>query len=78
MKRMLSLTTNDTIKNRIKEYQLIGVESRADMFTYACSNMTFRGDGRSNIYHGDCFQKEAEIITNHQATVSFLNPPYDV
>jgi type I restriction-modification system DNA methylase subunit len=78
MKKMLSLTQNDNIKKNIKEHQLIGVESRADMFTYACSNMMFRGDGRSNIYHGDCYQKEPEILENHQPTVSFLNPPYDV
>jgi len=78
MKRMLSLTQNDNIKRRIKENQLIGVESRADMFTYACSNMMFRGDWRSNIYHGDCFHKETEILKDHQPTVSFLNPPYDV
>lgn len=78
MKRMLSQTNDDTIKKRIKENQLIGVESRADMFTYACSNMMFRWDGRSNIYHWDCFQKENEILKNHKPTVSFLNPPYDV
>lgn len=80
MKRMISQTNNETIKKGIRENQLIGVESRADMFTYACSNMMFRGDGRSNIYHGDCFQKASQILTEdrHQPTVAFLNPPYDV
>jgi type I restriction enzyme M protein len=78
MKNMLSQTKDINIHNRIKENQLIWVESRADMFTYACSNMMFRWDWRSNIYHWDCFQTEADIIKNHKANVSFLNPPYDV
>lgn len=78
MKKLLSLTNNDIIKNKIRQEQLVWVESRADMFTYACSNMMFRWDGKSNIYHWDCFQKESEIINNHKCTTSFLNPPYDV
>ncbi len=79
MKRMLSLAGNDTEKkNQIKSNQLIGVERRPDMFTYACSNMLFRGDGKSNIYCGDCFNLETQILQNHKPNVVFLNPPYDV
>jgi len=79
MKRMLSLAGNDTIqKEHIKAKQLIGVERRADMFTYACSNMMFRGDGKSNIYNKDCFHFESQIIRTHSPNVVFLNPPYDV
>ena len=39
----------------IQQNRLIGVEVRSDMFTHACSNMMMRGDGKSNIYKGDCF-----------------------
>ncbi len=79
MKRMLDLAGNDTNKkNYIKSHQLIGAERRADMFTYACSNMLFRGDGKSNIYCGDCFNLEEQISSSHQLTTTFLNPPYDV
>ena len=48
------------------------------MFTHACSNMMMRGDGKSNIYHEDCFNaKINKTIKERKPTVSFLNPPYD-
>ena len=79
LKRMLKLAGNNTKrKNQIKLSQLIGVELRPSMFTYACSNMMLRGDGKSNIYCGDCFQLKEEILENHEPDVAFLNPPYDV
>lgn len=79
MKRMLKLAgNNDGIKKQIKSNQLIGVELRPSMFTYACSNMMLRGDGKSNIYCGDCFQLADTIMKRHKPNVAFLNPPYDV
>lgn len=79
MKRMLDLAGNNTKrKNQIKSSQLIGVELRPSMFTYACSNMMLRGDGKSNIFCGDCFQLEQSVLSQHQPDVAFLNPPYDV
>ena len=54
MKKLIELAGNDSNKKKeIKEKQIIGVEERSDMFTYACSNMMMRGDGKSNIYLGD-------------------------
>jgi type I restriction enzyme M protein len=59
MKRMLAVAKNDlTKKNQIKSKQLIGIENRTDMFTYACSNMIMSGDGKSNIFQGDCFSDD--------------------
>jgi|SRR3989339_377528 len=79
MKRMLNLAgNNNTKKAEIKAQQLVGVELRPSMFTYACSNMMMRGDGKSNIYCGDCFSLENVIKENHKPDVAFLNPPYDV
>jgi len=79
MKRMLDMAGNNTKrKNQIKSSQLIGVELRPSMFTYACSNMMLRGDGKSNIFCGDCFQLKDAILAQHQPDVAFLNPPYDV
>lgn len=79
MKRMLKLAGNNDVKKKeIKNNQLIGVEIRPSMFTYACSNMMLRGDGKSNIYCGDCFQLKETIIKKHKPNVAFLNPPYDV
>ena len=78
MKRMLLLAgNNEKQKSIIKNTQLIGVEIRPSMFTYACSNMMLRGDGKSNIYCGDCFQLK-DVVSQHKPNVSFLNPPYDV
>jgi len=79
MKRMFRAAGNDTaLHDHIRREQLVGVEMRPSMYTYACSNMMLRGDGKSNIYCGDCFQTKDEVLANHKPTVAFLNPPYDV
>lgn len=79
MKRMIQLAGNDYSKrDHIKKHQLVGVERRADMFSYACTNMMFRGDGKSNIYNGDCFNISNTVKNNHAIDTVFLNPPYDV
>ncbi|MDR2438093.1 MAG: SAM-dependent methyltransferase [Planctomycetaceae bacterium] len=78
MKQMLQNAGNNINKQqKIKNQQLIGVELRPSMYTYACSNMMMRGDGKSNIYCGDCFKLVTEV-KKHKPTVAFLNPPYDV
>jgi len=78
MNYMLKKAGNNTKKhNEIKSSQLIGIEKRADMFSHACSNMMMRGDGKSHILYGNCFdEKSKEIIRNHKPTKGFLNPPY--
>lgn len=80
MKQMLKLAGNDQNKKRnIKEKQLIGIEKRTDMFTFACSNMMMSGDGKSHIYEGDSFSAESkQKVKKLKPTVAFLNPPYDV
>ncbi|MDR3047351.1 MAG: SAM-dependent methyltransferase, partial [Bacteroidales bacterium] len=79
MKRMFELAgNNEDKKMNIRTKQLVGVELRPSMYTYACSNMMMRGDGKSNIYCGDCFSFENIIKDHHKPTVAFLNPPYDV
>jgi len=80
MKHMLDLSGNNEPKKKaIKQNQLIGIEKRTDMFTFACSNMMMSGDGKSHIYQGDSFSEELRIqIKKLKPTVAFLNPPYDV
>lgn len=80
MKRMLSLAGNDTEKKKnIRKKQLLGTELRPEMFTFACSNMMLRGDGKSNIECGSCFDdKIIKKIDKEKPTVAFLNPPYDL
>lgn len=78
MKKLFKLAGNNKKKHDdIRTNRLVGVEIRPQMYTYACSNMMLRGDGRSNIYCGDCFQTKGAIDI-HKPTVAFLNPPYDV
>ena len=80
MKHMLQLAASDQKKRKaIKENQLVGIERRTDMFTFACSNMMMSGDGKSHIYQGDSFAQEIiGKVRNLKPSVAFLNPPYDV
>lgn len=80
MKRMIALAGNDASKKAdIKKSQLVGIEKRTDMFTFACSNMMMSGDGKSHIYRGDSFSPDnINMIKSLKPTVAFLNPPYDV
>lgn len=80
MKRMTLLAGNDTEKKKeIRKNQLLGTELRPEMFTFACSNMMLRGDGKSNIECGSCFDDEIiKKIDSEKPTVAFLNPPYDL
>lgn len=59
MQRMFKLAGNDKkLRENIRKKQLCGCELRSDIFSYACSSMRFRGDGKSNIYNGSCFNYE--------------------
>lgn len=79
MQRLFALAGNNKKKReKIRKTQLCGCELRSDMFTYACSSMRFRGDGKSNLYNGSCFNNADSIADNHKPTVAMLNPPYDV
>ena len=79
MQRMFKMAGGDKkLREKIRKKQLCGCELRPDMFTYACSSMRFRGDGKSNLYNGSCFNNAEIIAENHKPTVAFLNPPYDV
>ena len=80
MKHMAALAGNDAEKKSdIKQKQIIGMEKRTDMFTYACSNMMMSGDGKASIYQGDSFSADnVELVKALEPTVAFLNPPYDV
>lgn len=79
LQRMFTLAGNDkALREQIRKEQICGIELRPNIFTYACSSMRFRGDGKSNLYTGDCFNLDFTISKNHNPNVGFLNPPYDV
>ncbi len=74
---------DEEMKKAIHENQIIGVEQRSDMFALCVSNMVLRGDGRSNLHRGDCFDSAiADQISSpsrakmHRPNKGLLNPPF--
>lgn len=59
----------------IKKKQLIGVEKLPNMYAMVCANMIFRGDGKSNIFNGSCFDFK-DNIKALKPTHALINPPY--
>ena len=78
MKKLIQLSSGDNKKiKEIQNNQILGIEERPDMFTYACSNMMMRDDGKSNIFRGDSLSEtQKEFIKKQKPTVGLLNPPY--
>lgn len=66
----------ETERANILENSLIGVEQEPSMFALAVSNMILRGDGKTNLYQGSCFDEEILKQIENKATVGFMNPPY--
>lgn len=70
----------------IKEKQLIGVEQNPRLFTMAACNLYFKGDGKTNLIYGDCFNQLGKLIINDkddngkEVTIkpncALINPPY--
>ena len=76
MSKMFKGATQQEI-NKIRKESLLGVESDDDIYTLAIANMIVRGDGKSNIFYGDCFNKD--IIKNlkeKKINIGLINPPY--
>jgi len=78
MQRMIKDAKGDKEKEKsIKKKQLLGAEYQDDIFALACSNMFVHQDGKNNIIHGSCFDRNImEQIKKNYPTAGFLNPPY--
>lgn len=77
MGKMVDAANGDKKKiERIKKYQLVGVEYQPHIFNLAISNMIIHGDGKSNIFHEDCF-KSTELVKPFNPNVALLNPPFN-
>ncbi|TRZ50925.1 MAG: methyltransferase [Dehalococcoidia bacterium] len=61
---------------KIHNNRLIGIEFQDDVYALAVSNMIVHGDGKTNIFSGDCFEKVDEIKQKFKPTIGLLNPPY--
>ena len=67
---------NQMQQKNIKSQQLCGLEFQSKIYALAVSNMVLHGDGKTNIYRGDCFQDADRVSSNHKPTIGLLNPPY--
>ncbi|GMO70530.1 MAG: hypothetical protein Ta2A_19130 [Treponemataceae bacterium] len=68
---------NDKEIAKIRQNSLFGVESDDDIYTLAIANMIVRGDGKSNIIYGDCFnEKIKEELKTKNINIGLINPPY--
>lgn len=81
MANMIEKANHDSaVIRRIKDYGLVGIELDQHMFTLACANMIFRGDGKANMFWDDCLKPREEDtesrIAKLKPNVAMLNPPY--
>jgi type I restriction-modification system DNA methylase subunit len=71
----------------VKKEALYGIEFDGGMYTLSIANMIVRQDGKSNIIHGDCFNKKHKEEIEHRLaknkspnhkslSVGLMNPPY--
>lgn len=64
------------LQKRIKSTQLFGIEFQPKIYALAVCNMILHGDGKTNVYRGDCFEDAPLITRARRPTVGVLNPPY--
>lgn len=78
MKKMIDDAKGDgKVESRVKTSQLYGVEIQLNIYPLAVSNMFVHQDGKTNIIHGDCFDKNVIArIKELKPNVGMLNPPY--
>lgn len=67
---------NQTKIDSIKKSHLIGIEYQDDIYALGISNMIIHGDGKTNVYLGDCFEEILKVKGTFKPNVGFLNPPY--
>jgi type I restriction-modification system DNA methylase subunit len=68
---------NDKDIEKIRKNSLFGIESQDEIYTLAVANMIIRGDGKSNIIFGDCFDKAVtDEIKSKNINIGLINPPY--
>lgn len=64
-------------EENIKKNNLHGIEINTDLWVLAMTNMIVRGDGKSNISSGSCFDdKIKRKIKDQKINKGLINPPY--
>jgi 16S rRNA G966 N2-methylase RsmD len=76
MSKMFKEANDEEIYN-IRQNGLYGVELDNELYTLCITNMIVRKDGKSNIFHGDCFNADIKkTLKEKQLTIGLINPPY--
>ena len=78
MSKMFKQTSADPEEvERIRRDRLFGVEFDDGLYTLSVANMIIRKDGKSNIYKGDCFNKQiTDELKSKNINIGLINPPY--
>lgn len=76
MGKMFKDANDEEIYN-IRQKGLYGVELDNELYTLCITNMIIRKDGKSNVFHGDCFHNDIKkALKEKHLTVGLINPPY--
>lgn len=70
---MMPQANTDAARRKVKE-SLFGYDTNSTVWSLAVLNMFFRGDGKSHIIYGDCFQDAQH--KPHAFDRALLNPPF--
>ena len=73
--RMMSAARGPAIVSRIKS-SIYGFDTNPTVWALSMLNMFFRGDGKSNIELGSCFENTNKTAVHQKFTRAFLNPPF--
>ena len=77
--RMMDAARNERsgsrVVNKIKN-SICGFDTNPTVWALAMLNMFFRGDGKSNIKPGSCFEPRHKTEVREKSTRAFLNPPF--
>jgi len=78
LRRMIELARHDKKKERhIKEKQIVGIEFQDSIFPLACSNMIVHGDGKTNLFNADCFEKKFKTGKKVNAIINGIKKEID-
>lgn len=73
--KMMSTAKGPKAIEKIKQ-SLYGFDTNPTVWALATLNMFFRGDGKSHIENGDCFDQANKDSIIGKFTRAFLNPPF--
>jgi predicted RNA methylase len=73
--KMMSTAKGPKAVEKVKQ-SLYGFDTNPTVWALATLNMFFRGDGKSHIENGDCFEVHNRESVRGKFTRAFLNPPF--